>query len=404
MGHAPPGVRNLFRSALVLFVITIVIGILNGIDVWEPPRNTLLTHVHAGTLGWITLAVFGGAIWMFGSPGDESSRPLANFSIVALSIYVLAFWSVDLTTSSIQRPIGGSLAFLAMVWMFIWAIRKKRGDRWDVAELGMGLALGFLVIGAVLGVLLGLQLADVEIVAPANADQLYESHPGAMVAGFVILAGLALIEWLMPGHEVSRLRESRTGTSQMLLLFFAGLLFVAGSLFAVDPLLQAAGALQLVGALVLIGRFRRQLVPSAWSGPPVNQYVRTAVVGMIISVALVVYLISQLSTGTEFTELFPIGLAFDHINFIMVVTNLIFAMMIMSVSVSDVANRIIFWGTNVGVIGFAVGLITESSGVKRVFTPILGLSLLYGIWTYLTAPDLSAADEVTPTDIESPAR
>jgi predicted membrane protein len=125
---------------------------------------------------------------------------------------------------------------------------------------------------------------------------------------------------------------------------------------------------------------------------------------MIISVALVVYLISQLSTGTEFTELFPIGLAFDHINFIMVVTNLIFAMMIMSVSVSDVANRIIFWGTNVGVIGFAVGLITESSGVKRVFTPILGLSLLYGIWTYLTAPDLSAADEVTPTDIESPAR
>ena len=78
MGVAPPGVRNLLSAALLIFVITIVIGILNGIDVWEVPRNTLLTHVHAGTLGWITLAVFAGAIWMFGSPDDDSSSRLAN--------------------------------------------------------------------------------------------------------------------------------------------------------------------------------------------------------------------------------------------------------------------------------------------------------------------------------------
>jgi hypothetical protein len=138
---------------LLLFVITVVIGILNGIDVWEPPRNTLLTHVHAGTLGWITLATFGGAIWMFGSAEDGSSRPLANFSIIALAVYVFAFWSVDLTTESIQRPIGGTLAFVAMTWMFVWALRQVRGSTWDVAKLGMTLALGFLVIGAVLGVL-----------------------------------------------------------------------------------------------------------------------------------------------------------------------------------------------------------------------------------------------------------
>lgn len=393
MGIATPGVRNLFRAALLLFVITVVIGILNGIDLWEPPRNTLLTHVHAGTLGWITLAVFGGAIWMFGSPDDTSSAALANFSIVALALYVLAFWSVDLTTDSIQRPIGGTLAFIAMVWMFVWALRKQRGRSWDVARLGMALALCFLVIGAVLGVLLGLQLADIEIVDPANADQLYESHPGAMVAGFVILAGLALIEWLMPGRPVPTVDESKMGVVQMLLLFVAGILFVVGSLFAVDELLQAAGTLQLLGALVLIGRFRRQLAPSQWSGPPVNQFVRTAVVGMIISVGLVVYLISQLSTGTEFGELLNVGLAFDHINFIMVVTNLIFAMMIMAVAVPDSVNRLVFWGVNIGVAGFAVGLITESATLKRIFTPILGLTLLYAIYKYSTA-DERTRDEV----------
>lgn len=387
MEAAPQGVRNLFRAALILFVITVVIGILNGTDIWDPlPRNTVLTHVHAGTLGWVTLAVFGGAIWMYGSPDETSSTALANYSIVALAIYVLAFWSVDLTTpTSIQRPIGGTLAFIAMVWMLVWAWRQMRGRRWNIAEFGMILALAFLVIGAVLGVLLGLQLANVEIVDPSNADQLYESHPGAMIAGFVILAGLALIEWLMPGREAPSVRESKTGVAQMLALFVAGLLFVAGSLFAVEPLLQVAGTLQLLGALILIGRFRRDLAPSRWAGSPVNQFVRTAVVGMIVVVALVIYLISQLSTGATFEEIGHIALAFDHLNFIMVITNLVFAMMIMTSDVSDAVNRFIFWGVNIGVAGFAAGLVAQNSVVKRIFTPILGLTLLYAIWTYTTA-------------------
>src|SRR3990172_12396479 len=197
MGAIPSGVRNLFRAALVIFVITVVIGILNGTDVWEPPENTLLTHVHAWTLGWITLSIFGGAIWMFGSAGDRSSNNLANFSIVALALYVLAFWSVDITTSSIQRPIGGTLAFIAIVWVFAWVLRAHRSKTWTVAEYGMALSLFFLVIGALLGVALGLQLAEVEIVAPENAEQLGGAHPAAMVVGYVILAGTALIEWLL---------------------------------------------------------------------------------------------------------------------------------------------------------------------------------------------------------------
>lgn len=387
MGSPPAGVRNLFRAALVIFVITVVIGILNGIDVWEPPRNTLLTHVHAGTLGWVTLGVFGGAIWMLGADDQRSASRMATFSVISLALYVAAFWSVDLTTTSVQRPIGGTLAFVAMVWVFVWAVRQMRGKQWDVARLGMILALGFLVIGAIFGVLLGLQLADIEIVDPANADQLYEAHPGAMVAGFVLLAGLALIEWAVPGRRVPTLSESKTGVTQMLLLFTAGLLFVAGSLFAVEPLLQVAGAMQLLGALFLIGRFRRELAPSQWGGDVVNRYVRMAILGLVLAVILIVYLISQVSTGTDFAELTPVLLAFDHLNFIMVMTNLIFAMMLTASMVSDSVSRLLFWGINIGVAGFAVGLITESATVKRVFTPILGLALLYGIYVFFRAPE-----------------
>lgn len=397
MGRAPSATRNLLKAAMLIFLITVVIGILNGTDVWDVPENTLLAHVHAGTLGWITLGVFAASIWMFGSPDDSSAVRLAGFSVFALAAYVLAFWSVDLTTpTSIQRPIGGTLAFVAMTWMFLWVLRRKRGTSWNVAEFGMVLALGFLVIGAILGVLLGLQLADVEIVDPSKANQLYESHPGAMIAGFVVLAALAMIEWLMPGREIPSMKESRSGVVQMLLLFIAGLLFVAGSLFAVDPLLQAAGALQLIGSIVLIVRFRRELAPSRWGGATVNRFVRTAVLGLVIVVGFIVYLISQISTGDKtFEDFLNVAIALDHTNFIMVVTNLIFAMLVLSSRVSETTNRIIYWAVNVGVAGFAVGLVAESAPIKRVFTPILGLGLLYAIYTYLTAPALQPSDEVT---------
>jgi hypothetical protein len=387
MGAMPSGVRNLFRAALVIFVITVVIGILNGIDVWEPPRNTLLTHVHAGTLGWITLSVFGGAIWMFGSADDKSSNSLATLSIAALALYVLAFWSVDLTTSSIQRPIGGTLAFIAIVWMFVWVLRAHRGKVWTVSEYGMALALLFLVIGAVLGVLLGLQLAEVEIVPAENADSLGEAHPAAMVVGYVILAAVAMVEWLLRDGRAPSTSEARAGVVQMSLIFLAGVLGMLGLLLDNAAMLQANVPLEVIGLIILIWRLRSFLAPSQWGVSVPGLMARTSIVGLILGVALLGYVVSLFVAETPFEEVAPWLVAMDHINFIMVMTNLIFAMMAMASAVSDTANRIIYWGANTGVLGFAVGIFTENATLKRIFTPILGLSLLFGIYTYLTAKE-----------------
>lgn len=393
MGAAPPGVRNLFRAALVIFVITVIIGILNGTDVWEPPRHTLLTHVHAGTLGWITLSIFGGAIWMFGSPGDKSSNTLANFSIVALALYVLAFWSGDILNieETIQRPIGGTLAFIAMVWMFVWALRQKRGKSWDVAEFGLGLALLFLVIGAVLGVLLGLQLAGTEIVAAENADRLGSAHPAAMVIGYVVLAAVALVEWLIRKGTVPKLSESRAGMIQMILIFLAGVLGLVGFLIDNEMLLQLNVPLEVVGLIILLVRLRSFLAPSRWGGSIVEAMPRVAVIGLLVGIALLAYVVSLFVGGSEFEEIEHWLIALDHVNFVAVVTNLIFAMMALASQVTERANRIIFWGTNVGIAGFVAGLVSENATLKRIFTPILGLALLFGIYTYLTADEAEPA-------------
>jgi hypothetical protein len=380
-------VRMLLRAAMVIFVVTIVIGILNGTDVWDPPRDTLLTHVHAGTLGWVTLGVFAGAIWMFGGNGNADPGRLPVFSIVALSLYVVAFWSPDIfdTTESIQRPIGGTLAFLAMTWMLIWVLRAKRAQSWNVAEFGMALSLGFLVFGAVLGVLLGLQLADVEIVDPANAGRLGESHPGAMVAGYVVLAGLALIEWMMPGRQAPKLSDSKSGVVQMLLLFVAGILLVIGFLLDQEAIYSLGVPLQIIGAIVLVARFRKYLAPKEWGGPVINRYVRTPVVGLLIVVGLIAYLISQFLAGAEFEEIAPIAITFDHVNFLMVITNLLFAMMVLASKVSEASARAIFWGLNLGTVGFAIGILSEVALLKRIFTPLLGVALLYALWLFWRA-------------------
>ncbi|MGH8958501.1 MAG: hypothetical protein ACRDVK_07475, partial [Acidimicrobiia bacterium] len=120
MNQLQESARLLFRGALLVFVVTIVIGILNGLDLWEPPRNLLLTHVHSGTLGWITLAVGGSILLMFGESLDDkavrSGRQLAVALVVTVVLYVIAF----ATGTGIYRPIAGTLLLIVLIWLLVW--------------------------------------------------------------------------------------------------------------------------------------------------------------------------------------------------------------------------------------------------------------------------------------------
>jgi hypothetical protein len=380
----PAGVRSLFRAALFIFVLTIVIGILNGIDVWNVPRDILMTHVHSGTLGWITLSVFGVAGAMLAKPGEDLRR-MTTFAIVALSAYILAFGSVEFTPGvSIQRPIGGTLALVAIGWVFFWAVRAKRRSSYDVAEFGIVLSLGFLLFGAVLGVMLGLQIAGVEVVPPEYGGRLGESHPGAMVIGFVVLAAVAMIEWLLRDRPPT-LKGSRAGMIQMLLFFVAGIVMVIGFLAGNEALIQLGVPLQIVGTVILLVRHRSLLMPSEW-GPGVGpKLVRTAVVGLVAVVVLIAYLVVLLSGGAEFEELIPVLVAMDHVNFLLVMTSLIFAVLLRGHVVKESSAMIAYTGLVIGVVGFAIGILSDVTLLKRIFTPILGLALLHGIFTFLRA-------------------
>src|SRR5215471_9457620 len=89
----------LLQAAMLVFVMTVVIGMLNGQQiVTAEDRAIRLAHVHSGTLGWITLSVLVLCLWLFGA-GNISSRSrafihwLSVLAAVSVPCYVLAFLS-----------------------------------------------------------------------------------------------------------------------------------------------------------------------------------------------------------------------------------------------------------------------------------------------------------------------
>src|SRR5438105_15836741 len=93
-----PEIGWLLQIAMLIFVVTVLIGIANGTKVFGTlDRNVLLTHVHAGTLGWITLGVAAACLWIFCGTGPRAGNEgIARGLVIALAgripRYVVGFW------------------------------------------------------------------------------------------------------------------------------------------------------------------------------------------------------------------------------------------------------------------------------------------------------------------------
>ncbi len=383
--------RSLFQAALLVFVVTIVIGILNGLDIWDPPRTLVLTHVHAGTLGWITLGVIGVSLLVFGSDGDQTSAGnVARASIAATVLYVIAF----ATTTGVFRPIAGTLMLIAIVYAFSWVTaRRGRAER-TVASLGLYLALISLVIGAILGVLLGLFIANGSLpgLSAESAGNLAGAHPPAMLAGYLILAGAAISEWLLSGQPALA-KDSRSGVLVVWALFVAGILFNVAIIFGIEPLIQLASLLQVIAVVVFVVRMWGALKPEAWRAGGYATYPRWAVVYLVIGVAILVYIVQLFVSGQldpESGEGAHIVIAFDHAFFIGLMTNALLAASAIGLAWTQM-EKVIAWLVNLGLLGFLVGLMVESAPIKRISTPIMGAALLAAIYARLMPREVSTS-------------
>lgn len=73
-----------------------MVGILNGLDLVEFDRKALLTHVHAGTLGWITLGFFAA------EPRQSYERRRTMTTVAYTGFVIAGLWVVSLITLAVE--------------------------------------------------------------------------------------------------------------------------------------------------------------------------------------------------------------------------------------------------------------------------------------------------------------
>jgi hypothetical protein len=403
-------VGQAFQYGLIIFTLTALLGLANATQLFGAlDRNTLLTHLHSGTLGWITMGVIGIAIWIFARDREDLFAPVM-LSALCTAAYVMAFWS----GVYILRGVFGvaELGVIVYWWWFVFTRARAAGGigRLDISKLSVLLGLTTLVIGSTLGVIVQVLLAT-NTAIPTSVD-LVGAHASAQTGGYLVLVAAGFAEWQLTGGA----KRTTLGLAQVYLLFVGGLVLAFSLLLssalppaAAQALPGIATLLTLAGIIIVAIRVGRAAVAAPWMATTGARHIAIAVPFLVLAVILQALLVQQfIAAQGDFTKI-SIGLlhALDHSYFIGVMTNILFGAILVTASdrprLWPWADHVIFLGLNIGAAGFiAVLLIVGSGEGAKPFThpvsfvaPIMGLSALLGVATYLMrlmgAPAASSA-------------
>ena len=367
--------RDLFLVAMALFVVTIVIGILNGADIVEFDRNQLLTHVHAGTLGWMTLTIVASSFILF----RAADRRLMLTLAVLVPIYVAAFYTGSLPF----RAIGGVALLIAIGWLLVWLWRQFLTGERSLPRLAVVLGLSTFGYGAVIGVLLQVQFALGRQILTGDA---IGAHASAMTFGYLVLVAMGLIEWRLLGTR----GLPRAGLVQVGSLFAGGLVISVGLLAGA---VQAAGGIYLLTQLVAIVLFVTRIWPTAlrasWLNAGPVRHIAAASLWVVGALILFMYLVLIFLQNPTDPNAFPLNVvvASDHSVYIGVITNIVLGLLLALVAgevAMGVARRawigqVTFWGVNLGLAVFVLGLIVNTAEMKRIGAPVMGVALLVAL-------------------------
>jgi hypothetical protein len=363
--------RDLYLVAMAVFLVTIVIGILNGADAVEFDHNAILTHVHSGTVGWMTLALVASAFLLF----RQADRRLMVALALLVPTYVLAFY----TGNFAFRAIGGVALLVAIGWLLVWVWGRYLAGERTLPRLAVTLGLTSFGYGAVVGVLIQAAFAmNIEIL-PGNY---VGAHASAMTFGYLVLVAFGLIEWRILG----------TRDLPMLGLIQVGALFIGGVIISLALLLgaeQIGGMLYLLAQLVAVVLFAIRIWPRSlrvgWlAGSPARHFGIASVwtvVALVMFMVLVFAVITSADPTTEAAAPLNVLIASDHSVYIGVVTNIVLGLLSVLVLRGAAAwvSHLVFWGVNLGLVVFVIGLLLDSPEIKRIGAPVMGVTLLVAL-------------------------
>lgn len=400
--------RIIFIGSGLLFLINNVVGFANALTEGSINRGQVLVHLHAGSVGWITLSAIGLAIWVVTGQRDVDAtyernvRRLGWAAVIAFACYVPNFWlafgPVGLT---VLLPIFGTAAVIVLWWAAIWTIGQLRGQAplTTIQLLAAG-ALLVAAIGATVGALLGLEHVTGRFL-PIEGDRV-GAH-AAMMDTYLFLVAAAIIEWV--SRPASEHGWGWAGAVQ------AGAWVVGAALVPTAFFLNAVEAILPIFGLLLLGGLAIFLVRTAWraimAGPMAAGAGAWAFFGTAWLVVYMGFFMAIVTAGGDFAALptwFPP--AFAHAGFVGMMTNLLLAVHFERAraqrGTASWAEPAAMWLLNGGLllfIGLKMASDIRTGAIVMGIGVVLGvLTALYRLWTDDQAPMPESRMEATLGD------
>jgi hypothetical protein len=397
-------IRWLFQTALVVFLVTISLGMARGLGIIHfEDRNQFLTHLHSGAIGWVTLGILASVLWLYGgsAPRPEGARWITWTSLILVAsvpLYVLAWWTGNLPF----RAITGAAALVGIVMYVGWLVREAASvgyRRLTTPQLGAVIGLVMLVVGSTIGVLLQIGFATSTVLVPGESAG---AHAEAQISGYLILVAMSLAYWRLKGDD-----RTRRGT-WMVWLFLVGGAIVAVSLLA--NAVEGAIAylpLDIAAFVVLLSIVWRRVLAPGWFSADSTRHFAIAIPFALVFLGVFVYIIVgfvALKLWPTFEaippNLFPASV---HPLFVGAVTNILFGMLFeLNRGRRDFwpwADHVVFWGVSLAVAAFTLAILMGAEQAYAFITPVLGLSILVGIVTHSVRLNTARAPEVAPAAI-----
>lgn len=367
--------RLIFLVAMLFFLVNILLGFDNALATDSIPLWQILTHLHAGAIGWVTLSVIGLAIWVFTGDrqvGDRyvtGIRWLGWLSILSFGAYVTSIGIAFSQGGNTQLllPIFGTAAAL-LIWAAAgFGITQLRRVR-VVTTVHLLLATGLVVagIGATMGVLIGLNYAIGVGIATIQA------HAPPMLF-YLFLVSSAIVEWFVLSESAGR--WTRAGLAQVIVLFVGAVIPPIAFLFdlmVLAPILLV----MLVGFLLLF------LARVGWRALYTNP-IRGSIDGWFffgtlwLVIAVVLFPLEIALQPDPPAWLLPV---LTHVVFVGMITNLLFGVLAVRTQGSSVAHRWaepgVMWSINLGlVIFFGLNIALDT----RIGAIVMGIGLLVAV-------------------------
>jgi hypothetical protein len=379
--------KNLFMGSMLIFLINIYFGFDNSLTVGEIPRWQMLIHLHSGSIGWITLAAIGIAIWVATGDRDvdeayeKKVKNLVWAAVIIIAGYVPSFGLAFSRPSGFLvtlLPIFGAGAVI-ILWIsafFAFGQFKNQPVVTTVHWLTAG-ALLTAAIGATVGMLLGLERVIGQFLPLPSADRV-GAHAG-MMDTYLFLVASAVIEW---STQKEATKWTWAGLLQALFwMVGAAMVPLAFFLNIVEQILPIFGLMLIVGMIIFIVRYALRAIANFSLAGDSKSWISFGSIWLIAYMGLFLYAV--VGTGGDFSVLPSWYFAvFAHAGFVGMMTNVLMSVVASraadGASVLPWGEKVSFWLINGGILVFLVLKITADI---RIGAAIMGIGVLLGVYT-----------------------